>query len=120
MTTFERIKKATQFRGSNLKKVALDSGLSENALYRYNQGVEPKYATVKLIADTLNVSVDYLLGNTDEMMPNKKASSDPTEIDLDAALESKGVVMRFQGKELSDKAKRGILDIIKLVDGDED
>ncbi|EJF33751.1 hypothetical protein JC2156_05650 [Weissella koreensis KCTC 3621] len=121
MTTFERIKKAANLRKMSLREVASASGMkSETAIYRYNQGVNPRESTLRAIAEVLNVSVDYLLGNTDEMMPNKKASSDPTEIDLDAALESKGVVMRFQGKELSDKAKRGILDIIKLVDGDED
>lgn len=97
MTTFERIKKATQFRGSNLKKVALDSGLSENALYRYNQGVEPKYATVKLIADTLNVSTDYLLGNTDEMNPN--TSVIPSEESLDRSLDRS---IAYDGTEITD------------------
>jgi Predicted transcriptional regulator len=118
MTTFERIKKVANERGYSLKKLAIDAGFSENALYRYNQGVEPKYSTVAALANVLGVSVDYLLGNTDEMHSNKK--DDKSEIDLDKALADQGVVMRYQGKELSDKAKRGILEILKLVDGDED
>lgn len=41
-------------------------------------------------------------------------------INLDEALRKQGVVMEYQGKELSDKAKRKILDILKIVDDDED
>ena len=83
MTTFERIKQVANERGFNLKQTALMAGLSENALYRYNQGVEPKYATVKAVADVLGVSVDYLLGNTDDMHANKK--DDPSTPELIAA-----------------------------------
>lgn len=120
MTLFERVKKISYQRGfSSLRVLSEDAGLSPNVVYGWKTK-QPSSQSLEKVAKVLNVSTDYLLGNTDEMMPNKKASSDPTEIDLDAALESKGVVMRFQGKELSDKAKRGILDIIKLVDGDED
>lgn len=97
MTTFDRIKKATQFRGSNLKKVAVDSGLSENAIYRYNQGIEPKYTTLRTIADTLNVSTDYLLGNTDEMMPNEKFT--PSDEDLEDSLKT---AVAFGGKPMTD------------------
>jgi transcriptional regulator with XRE-family HTH domain len=67
MTVFERIKKTAKLRGMNLKTVANMAGLSENALYRYNQGVEPKLPTLKVVANVLGVSVDYLLGNTDDM-----------------------------------------------------
>ncbi|KAA8445010.1 helix-turn-helix domain-containing protein [Weissella paramesenteroides] len=100
MTTFERIKQVANERGFNLKQTALMAGLSENALYRYNQGVEPKYATVKAVADVLGVSVDYLLGNTDEMHVNKKDESTADliaahwGIDLDnLSQEEKAIVM---------------------------
>lgn len=115
----DRIKQMAKKQGLSLKETAMKSGIGENSIYRW-QKQTPTTSSLQKVADTLHVSVDYLLGNTDEMMPNKKGSSEPEEIDLDTALENKGVVMRFQGKELSDKAKRGILDIIKLVDGDED
>lgn len=119
MSLFERTKKAADAKKLSLKNVASKAGLAENAIYRWDTS-NPKSENLNKVAEVLNVSADYLLGNTDEMMPNKKDSSEPQDIDLDAALEKEGVVMRFQGKELSDKAKRGILDIIKLVDGDED
>ena len=84
MTTFERIKKVANERGYSLKKLAIDAGFSENALYRYNQGVEPKYSTVAALAKVLGVSVDYLLGNTDEMHSNKK---DDMPVDLEEVLD---------------------------------
>ena len=83
MTTFERIKQVANERGFNLKQTALIAGLSENALYRYNQGVEPKYATVKAVADVLGVSTDYLLGNTDDM--HAANNEDPSTPELIAA-----------------------------------
>ena len=79
MTTFERIKKVANERGYSLKKLAIDAGFSENALYRYNQGVEPKYSTVAALAKVLGVSVDYLLGNTDDMYGNKK-ENEPVDL----------------------------------------
>ncbi|MCZ9310650.1 helix-turn-helix transcriptional regulator [Weissella koreensis] len=119
MTLFERVKLIARKRGLSLVSINDSANLGKNAIYKWKTQT-PNSDALKSVAKVLNVSTDYLLGNTDEMIPNKKGSSKPEEIDLDAALENKGVVMRFQGKELSDKAKRGILDIIKLVDGDED
>ncbi|WP_083485514.1 helix-turn-helix domain-containing protein [Weissella kandleri] len=120
MTIFERVKLIAKKRGLSLVSINDTANLGKNAIYKWKTQT-PNSEALSAVAKVLNVSVDYLLGNTDEMIPNKKGpSTEPEEIDLDAALEDKGVVMRFQGKELSDKAKRGILDIIKLVDGDED
>ncbi|MBJ7680612.1 helix-turn-helix transcriptional regulator [Weissella confusa] len=117
MTLFERIKETAKERGISLTALSVESGLGEKTIYKWKEK-EPSASRIKAVADTLGVSVDYLLGNTDEMHGNKK--DDKSEIDLDKALADQGVVMRYQGKELSDKAKRGILEILKLVDGDED
>ncbi|SUP61366.1 Helix-turn-helix [Weissella viridescens] len=87
----------------NLKQVAQKAGLSENALYRYNQGINPKYPTVKAIADVLGVSVDYLLGNTDEMYPTKLSTKEP--VDLDEILNEEGMAM-FEGQPLSEEYKK--------------
>ncbi|AWF95345.1 helix-turn-helix domain-containing protein [Weissella cibaria] len=117
MTVIERIKEISQKRGWNLQKTATEAGIGINTIYKWKSQT-PKIDAISKVADVLGVSVDYLLGNTDEMHSNKK--DDKSEIDLDKALADQGVVMRYQGKELSDKAKRGILEILKLVDGDED
>lgn len=115
MTTFERIKQVANERGFNLKQTALMAGLSENALYRYNQGVEPKYATVKAVADVLGVSVDYLLGSTDDMHANKKSTSDEP-IDLDKILSEEGIAM-FDGQPLSEEYKKALLAMLNTMKG---
>lgn len=84
MTTYERIQNAAKKRGMNLREVAKMAGLkSETAIYRYNQGVTPRESTLRSIADALNISLDYLLGNTDDMHANKK--DDPSTPELIAA-----------------------------------
>lgn len=115
MTTFERIKKVANERGYSLKKLAIDAGFSENALYRYNQGVEPKYSTVAALANVLGVSVDYLLGNTDEMHSNKK---DDMPVDLEETLSKLGPAVSFGGKELTDEQKLKFYEMAKLMFGE--
>ena len=73
MTTFERIKEISKQRGLNLKKTATEAGLSENAIYKWKTQT-PQSNALQAVADVLGVSVDYLLGNTDEMHTPTKAS----------------------------------------------
>ena len=110
MTVFERIKEVAKARGMNLKTVATNAGLSENALYRYNQGVEPKYPTLKAVADVLGVSVDYLLGNTDEMHLTSAEPEVPN--DLEEVLKQVNPVM-FGGAELTDDQKMLLYNMAK-------
>ena len=86
MTTFDNIKKYSRLRGYNLRETATKSGLSANAIYRYNQGIEPKYPTLKAIADTLSVEVSDLSSeySSDETTINKEeAVAEPKHIDVD-------------------------------------
>ena len=66
MTVFERIKETANLRGTNLKNLAKQVGLSENAIYSWKNKT-PRTDNVQAVADVLGVSVDYLLGNTDKM-----------------------------------------------------
>lgn len=116
MTLFERTKEIASKRGMSLQEVAKKANLGVNSIYRWKER-NPTTSNITKVADVLGVSVDYLLGNTDDMHANKKSDN---VINLDEALSDKGVVMEFQGKELSDKAKRGILEILNLIDGDEE
>ena len=113
MTTFERIKQVANERGFNLKQTALMAGLSENALYRYNQGVEPKYATVKAVADVLGVSVDYLLGNTDDMHANKKVTTSGDDL---KEYFDEHPILKFDGKEIPDAEMKIIKRILEDMD----
>ncbi|MBJ7635122.1 hypothetical protein C6P26_08705 [Weissella confusa] len=65
-----------------------------------------------------------VIANEDDLARNADNNhSDAREytpiFDLDELLQEQGVVMEFQGKELSDTAKRKILDILKEIDGEE-
>lgn len=109
MTTFERIKKLAKSRGMNLKQVAIASGLSENAIYRYNQGVDPTGPSLKAIADTLNVSVDYLQGISDDPQnfhtENKIKTTD---------IEDNDILLAFDGMEIDKDDKEAIIELLKF------
>ncbi|QPQ31015.1 helix-turn-helix domain-containing protein [Lysinibacillus sp. JNUCC 51] len=62
---FERVKKLAEERGENLKSVAQKLGFSENAFYKWKTQ-SPKSETLEKTADYFNVSIDYLLGRTDQ------------------------------------------------------
>lgn len=52
-------------------KLAMDLGLNQNAISRYETGErEADYKTLILLADYFNVSIDYLLERTDN--PERK------------------------------------------------
>ena len=100
MTTFERIRELAKKRGLTLKQVAVKAGLSENAIYRYNQGIEPKLPTLKALAKVLGVSVDYLLGNDETPEWADKKDS----IDLNDFLnDNLRVNMAFDGEDLTEE-----------------
>jgi transcriptional regulator with XRE-family HTH domain len=91
MTTFDNIKKIANTRGLNLKETAIKAGLSENALYRYNQGIEPKYPTLKKIAAVLHVSVSDLSDKYKKSDIEKPKSIDLADTD---------VLMTYQGRPI--------------------
>lgn len=81
MTVLDRIKKVSKMRGYNLTKVNDLANLGKNTIYSW-KNKEPSHNNVQAVADVLGVSVDYLLGNTDDMHANKK---DESTVDLIAA-----------------------------------
>ncbi|MCS9993089.1 XRE family transcriptional regulator [Weissella confusa] len=114
MTTFERIKEISKQRGLNLKTTATEAGLSENAIYKWKIQT-PQSNALRAVADVLGVSVDYLLGNTDEMHSNKK---DDMPVDLEEVLDKLGPTLRFEGKELTDEQKIKLYEMAKLMLGE--
>ena len=53
-------------------KLAMDLGLNQNSISRYESGErEADYATLICLADYFKVSIDYLLGRTDNPNVNK-------------------------------------------------
>lgn len=61
MHIFDNINSLAKKQGKNVKTVALDIGLSENAIYAWKK-TKPKAEDLAKVADYFHVSVDYLLG----------------------------------------------------------
>ncbi len=65
-----RLKELRTKKNISQLKLAMDLGLNQNAVSRYENGVrEADYATLIKIADYFNVSIDYLLERTEN--PNR-------------------------------------------------
>ncbi|MBS0950374.1 helix-turn-helix transcriptional regulator [Weissella minor] len=103
---YERVKEEADKKGISLPKLATEAGIGKNAIYtwkpskQYPNGVKPRTEALQAVADVLGVSVDYLLGNTDEMHTQSRLVSDA---DLEAAFEG---AESFDGKPLSEHDKR--------------
>ena len=69
-----RLKELRKDRKISQVKLAMDLNLTQNSISRYENGErEADYDTLVAIADYFNVSVDYLLGRTD----NPKIANNP-------------------------------------------
>ena len=81
--TIGRIQKLIKLKGLVQKKVLSDCGISENTLKRMSDNKGMASFSLAKIADYLDVSVDYLLGRTDD--PNTKGISNIIKIKGDNA-----------------------------------
>ena len=97
-STFDKIKELCQKQGISLNQLEDKLNFSTNYLYSMKKG-NPKADNLQKIADYFNVSIDYLLGRTD----NPKIATDgdaSTPLDLrDIAAQS----MLFDGKPLTEE-----------------
>ena len=67
-----RLKQIRKERGISQLKLAMDLGMNQNSISRYETNVrEADYATLIAFADYFNVSVDYLLERTENPTFNK-------------------------------------------------
>lgn len=106
MTVIERIKEISKKRGWNLQKTATEAGIGINTIYKWKSQT-PKIDAISKVADVLGVSVDYLLGNTDEMHGNK---STPTDTDLEDMLDG---AVAYGGKPMSDNDRTILKGMLK-------
>ena len=80
----EKIKKVAKERKISLKSVLENCGLSKNTLSSMQSGGSiPKSENLAKIADYLDVTVDYLLGRTDDPNPPKPRLPDELQALLD-------------------------------------
>ena len=67
-----RLKELRKSRGISQLKLAIDLNMNQNSISRYENGErEADYATLVKFADYFDVSVDYLLGRTDNPKVNR-------------------------------------------------
>lgn len=64
MTVFERIQKLSKNRGKSVKDVARELSFGESTIYKWKTQ-SPKGKDLEKIADYFDVSIDYLMGRTD-------------------------------------------------------
>jgi Predicted transcriptional regulators len=114
MTIFERTKELAKKRGLSLQETAKSAGIGINSIYSWKDK-KPSVDRIKAVADVLGVSVDYLLGNTDQMHGNK---NDEMPIDLEETLSKLGPAVSFGGKELTDEQKLKFYEMAKLMFGE--
>lgn len=61
-----RLRELRRARNMTQLKLAIDLNMSQNTISRYESGAhEPGIAELIMLADYFNVSVDYLIGRTD-------------------------------------------------------
>lgn len=97
MTFIERTTDLRKERNLTEKQVLLDCGLNKNSFGIWKQGRLPVSATRKILADYFGVSVEYLMGETDDRAQKK----------------SPGQVTEAEG------AKKAILDLIDGMSDDQ-
>lgn len=69
MTAFDRLKFLADRQGMSINDVESKIGLGTNTLYSWKKKV-PSCTNLQKVADFFNVSVDYLLGRTDNPKVN--------------------------------------------------
>lgn len=79
-----RIKELREEKGLSQKKLADSLGLSAGTVGNWESGIrEPNFDTATKVADFFDVTVDYLLGNSDVRNPE---TTIPTDDDIKFAL----------------------------------
>ncbi len=67
-----RLKELRKQRRLSQVRLSMDLHMNQNTVSRYENGVrEADYKTLILFADYFNVSIDYLLGRTDNPEVNR-------------------------------------------------
>lgn len=93
MTTFDRIKETAKKQGLSLTDTAVKAGLGEKTIYKWKYN-EPSASRLQAVADALNVSTDYLLGNTDNPSPAPNKATKTQDLADD------DIVLTFEGKQI--------------------
>lgn len=86
-------------KGITVSALGVELGLGKNSITRWDEN-KPSVDRVQKVADYFGVSVDYLLGRTDD--PHPVLSNDDVKNAIDEYVKNKGkqsTVIRYNGKE---------------------
>ena len=99
---YDNFVKIVQEKGLTAYRVAKDTGISPTVFSDWKSGKSsPKIDKIKKIADYLNVSEDYLMGNTDNPQP------------IDEQLSGVDFALYGEVKEMIEEEKQDVLDYIR-------
>ena len=93
------IKSLCNKKGITVSALGVELGLGKNSITRWDEN-KPSVDRVQKVADYFGVSVDYLLGRTDD--PHPAISNDDVKNAIDEYVKNKGkqsTVIRYNGKE---------------------
>ena len=97
----------------SVRKLEERIGLSNGTIASWKKS-SPSKTKIEQVASFFGVSVDYLLGNTDDVHANN--SNEP--LDLDKALSEEGMAM-FDGQPLSEEYKEALLAMLNTMKGND-
>lgn len=73
MSIYERIKLVVKLRKTTLKLLAEETGISYDTIKKWGQGTDASAVNLLAVARCLDVSMDYLVGNTTDPNSHKEA-----------------------------------------------
>ncbi len=102
-----RLKTLRNEKGYNQTYVAKQLGITQQAYANYERDArQPDNETLVKLADLFNVSVDYILGRTDDRNPNDS---------LDKQLEGIDFALWGEVHDLTDEEKQDIINFVKFT-----
>lgn len=114
--TAERIKSLRKQKKLTQSELAEIIKASRMAIANYETDRNtPSFAMLSLIADALDTTVDYLQGNTDNVLKTAHNAPDSGNDKKHVELSDDELIMSFEGKELSEDYKQAIIAMLKTM-----
>lgn len=114
MQFVERVAALAKENGITEKQVLLDCKLNKNLFGLWRQGRTPSTATKRVLADYFGVSVEYLMGETDDRgQKNSPAQMDGAGVDdelrriWDAASDDERGLILDMARMVRDRSRKG-------------
>ena len=114
-TTVQKILDLVKERGLSVRQFEASSGIPTGSVQAWKSGrYSPSGTSLQKIADYFDVSVDYLLGNTDDKQ--RKPGPDPSSANISVPKEYADVVVAFAGgvKDLSQEDIDSVIEFIEF------